>query len=482
MIDKEIKRKIESKEEVSAEELIKYFNRSPATIEKGLFKKLRQKRATKAHEETQQYLLDNFGNVMDSISVIQMRNFLNFLPGLSHGADLFRKLSENNTRLVELFNLQYGDEVAQSLHLALTNSREAHAFFEKGFPEFYTNTNQYQFNIKDYLLASPLSDQIKPLLFQGMLDSINDRTVRKDDIPFFLSQYLHHEATGSRAVWDRTGSSISSVSEETKQKIQKNISPETALYLVESTDQPLFVRQLLRNFGLDTPEIESYLDTHLDEIITEISEYSRDSLTIKMITQELMENEGINPSEIEYASKGGFGRVFKIGDKILKYGRKAHNAELPYNSELFLQPLLRTSLNGNDFIEVYEEVDVGGSREDMYQLYKALREQGLIWTDIKPENFGRLKKENKIHFDGIDSVNHRAVGFKEDREIPVAQPGDFVLIDLDFVFLEGTDLVVPQEGTAMTNFYEFSARYKREKAAEQNQSQNKNKNHDLDEK
>ena len=50
MIDKEIKRKIEANEEISAEELIKYFKHLPAPIEKGLFKKLRQRRAEKTHE------------------------------------------------------------------------------------------------------------------------------------------------------------------------------------------------------------------------------------------------------------------------------------------------------------------------------------------------------------------------------------------------------------------------------------------------
>ncbi len=483
MIDKDIRKKIEGKEEISAQELIKYFNYLPAPIEKGLFKKFRQRRAEKTHVETQQYLLDNFDTIMAASSTIQMKDFLMYLPGLSHREELFKKLSENNSRLVELFNSQYGDEVAQALHVALSNSREGHVFFQNGFSEFYANTNQYQFNIKDYLLFTPLSDDIKPLIFQGMIDSINNRNIRQEDIPFFLTQYLHHESLADHGFWDITGSSISRVSEETKQRIQNNISPEAALYLVQSTDQPLYVSQLLKNYGLYTPEIEDYLDTHLDEIVSEVSEHSRDSLTLKMITQELMEHEGVKPSEIEYASKGGFGRVFKIGDKVLKYGRKAHNAELPYNSELFLQPLLRQTLNGSDFVEIYEQVDVGGSREDMYQLYKALREQGLIWTDIKPGNFGRLRKENKIHFDGIDSVHHRAVGFREDREIPIAQPGDFVLIDLDFVFLEGTEYEIPQEGTARDNFYEFSARYKREKAAEQNPTKkvDKKKDPNLDE-
>ena len=136
-----------------------------------------------------------------------------------------------------------------------------------------------------------------------------------------------------------------------------------------------------------------------------------------------------------------------------------------------------------DFLEVYEQVDVGGTSEDMYQLYKGLRDQGLIWTDIKHNNFGRLRKPNTVNFEGANSISYRDFGFKEDRKIPVAQPGDVVLLDLDFVFLEGTEFEVPQDRTAMDNFYEFSARYKKEKEAEQSQTQvqTKKKNYDLDE-
>lgn len=484
MIDKDIRKKLEEKEEITAQELIKYFNYLPAPIEKGLFKKFRQRRAEKTHVETQQYLLDNFDTIMATSSTIQMSKFLTYLPSLSHREDIFKKLSQNNSRLIELFNSQYGDEVSQALYIALSNSREAHIFFEQGFSEFYANTNRYQFDIRNYLVTKPVSDEIEPLIFKGMLESINSGCIRKEDVQFFLKEYLHHVSTQEHVSWDFTGSSVSGVSDITKQQVQEDFSPEVALYLIQNTDQPIFVRQLLRNFGIDSPEIVTYLDTHLDEIVDEISQHSRYSSSIKTIVQKLMDHEGTKPSEIEYASKGGFGRVFKIGDKVLKYGKKAFTAELPYNSELFLQPYFRSSLDGSDFLEVYEQVDVGGNREEMYQLYKGLRDQGLIWTDIKPNNVGHLRKPNAVNFEGTDSMSFKDFGFQEDKKIPVAQPGNVVLIDLDFVFLEGTEFEVPEDRTAMDNFYEFSARYKREKEAEQaktqTQVQSKKKNNDLD--
>ncbi|MBQ6860484.1 MAG: hypothetical protein IJO08_02415 [Clostridia bacterium] len=468
MVDKEIKRKIDSKEEITATELIKYFNQLPAPIEKGLFKKFRQRKLEATHNETKEYLLDHFDTVLDSISVNQLSKFFENFYIFSHKKEIFEKLSENHLRLAELLNNSSASDLSLNFTAILTNQHDAHVFFEKNFEQFYANTTSEQFSIQQFFLMNPLSDKICPLILDGMCDSLTARSIRKEDIPFFLHEYIYNKTSNDRVFWNETRTPITKIPEDTKTLIQKDKTPEDALYLIQSTDKPLYVRQLLQSVGLENPKIIEHLNTHLDDIVQEISEYSRDSLTINMIVKELMEHENSKPSDIKYSAKGGFGKVFKIGDKILKYGRKAHNAELPYNSELFLQPLLRQSLSGSDFLEIYEQVDVGGSREDMYQLYKALREQGLIWTDIKPGNFGRLRKENRVHFEGIDSVSHRAVGFREDKEIPIAQPGNLVLIDLDFVFLEGTKFEVPQEGTAMNNFREFTSRYQKEKEAENN--------------
>ena len=355
----------------------------------------------------------------------------------------------------------------------LSGEYDAHVFFEKNFKELYVNTNSQQFSVHEFFVMYPLSEKVRPIILQNLCDLASEQSIRKEDIPLFLYEYIRSATANDRVFWNEIKTPDSKIPENTKEKIQEIISPETALFLIQSTDQPMYVHKLLQSIGLDTPEIREHLDTRLDDIVNEISNNSRDSLTVKMIIQELMEEEKIKPSDIEFSAKGGFGRVFKIGDKVLKYGREAHNAELPYNSELFLQPLVRQSLNGADFLEVYEQVDVGGSREDMYQLFKALLDQGLLWTDIKPGNMGRLRRENTIHFEGIDSVSHRAVGFREDKEIPIAQPGDFVLIDLDFVFLAGTEYEVPLERRAQENFEEFKARYIREKKIEHAQDVDK---------
>ena len=51
------------------------------------------------------------------------------------------------------------------------------------------------------------------------------------------------------------------------------------------------------------------------------------------------------------------------------------------------------------FFEVIEKVDTNINditKEEIYKLYKNIREIGLIWTDVKIDNVGRLIKDNKI--------------------------------------------------------------------------------------
>lgn len=49
--------------------------------------------------------------------------------------------------------------------------------------------------------------------------------------------------------------------------------------------------------------------------------------------------------------------------------------------------------------------------KDAYDMYKELRDQGLIWKDCDPDNIGRLIKDNQIYFEGIDHIDKNATGY-----------------------------------------------------------------------
>lgn len=487
MIDKEIKRKIKSKEEssnnnfqITSSDLYHFFSSAPATIDKGLFKNFRQKRMEKNCLDTRQYLLDNFDIVLGRISEHELADFLTMFSFCSNQKDLMQKLSDNKMVISELMNPSSQSILSHTFSHVLRTSKFAHIFFENDFKTFYTNTNRFQFNPADLLVMNLTDEKVEPLLLETMCDCIDDDSLRPEDTVWFLEKYINLASRNENVLCNELRIHSSNMSKETKSKIQEKITPERALALMQLTDKPLLLKGHLESADLITPEISEYLDTHLDDIVSEISSNSHDQDIIKQVVQELLEHEQAKPSDIKYLSKGGYSHVFKIGEKILKYGKRPRTPEIAHNSEFFLQPLLRTSLNGSDSLEVYEEVNVGATQEEMYQLYKSLREQGLTWTDIKPDNVGHLKKDNSIHFDGIESVAHNAVGFKVDRDIPLRKAGEVVLIDLDFVFAEDEKVVIPSQGNSSYFFDKFTSRYQKEKEAENNPTQTQIKNPQTD--
>ena len=87
-------------------------------------------------------------------------------------------------------------------------------------------------------------------------------------------------------------------------------------------------------------------------------------------------------------------------------------------------------------MEINEEVDTKNITDaDVYYVYKELRKQRLVWTDPKKENLGRLIKDNKIYFDGIDKVDKNSTGFLTDSDYSL-KAGDLVIIDTDFIYDE----------------------------------------------
>lgn len=163
--------------------------------------------------------------------------------------------------------------------------------------------------------------------------------------------------------------------------------------------------------------------------------------TLKIIIDELLENQNLKYRDIKRKGFGGYSNVIGIGDKVLKVGRKRENFVIK-NNKRFLKPIYRQeveSISSKDTllcIEITEMVDTSSvGKKDAYDMYKELRDQGLIWKDCDPDNLGRLLKDNKIYFDGIDCVDKNATGYLDDND-EVLKKGEVVILDNDYIYTE----------------------------------------------
>lgn len=203
---------------------------------------------------------------------------------------------------------------------------------------------------------------------------------------------------------------------------------------------------------------------NLDE--TTKIEYSN---IISTMVNELVRSEKKRYIDIDEIDSGSMSNVYKIGEKIIKVGEKRRTYEIPNHSRI-LQPLVRENMvdeNGKvvgcieisdavDKIE-YEEQD----EEKLYNLYKELRNDGIVWTDVDFRNVGKLKKENMPTLEGESFKNvPKFVGLIGEEKGKTLSAGDWVILDTDYIFFENDkNIRYSDKGYA----HVFENRYRNEK-------------------
>ena len=217
----------------------------------------------------------------------------------------------------------------------------------------------------------------------------------------------------------------------------------------------------------------------------EIVEDKTAQVTLSKLLQELCEHENIGIEDLEFGGEGRFNFNIKAGSYIMKIGESWRRTDKIPNDKRIIKPLLRQYYNqekrydkkiANIFIEIQNVVDVNWYKdlprseikEQLYTIYRELRDRGIIWTDVKPENVGRLLKPNKENFE-IEVLNKNgkpekeelkadnyAVTFTGEEPDEILMPGELVIIDTDYIYNEEDQI----EWTPKVSFYdEFEERY-----------------------
>ncbi|MBO5180021.1 MAG: hypothetical protein J6B87_06725, partial [Clostridia bacterium] len=160
-----------------------------------------------------------------------------------------------------------------------------------------------------------------------------------------------------------------------------------------------------------------------------------------LIIQDNCKNENKRISDTKYINSGNYSAVFGIGDKVIKLGKDRITKTFP-NNPYIVQPLLRKTINiDNDtfFVEITERVDTSNkdiTDEDLYNLYKNIRNLGLMWNDVARKNVGRLLKDNVIHWNSNLKLSDQALELDKKRGTIILKKGDLVLFDDDFIYDE----------------------------------------------
>ena len=236
-------------------------------------------------------------------------------------------------------------------------------------------------------------------------------------------------------------------------------------------------------------------DISLQNFVRNLHSDIKDEPSLKIIEtlyKELMDKQGILITDIDILNPGEFCKVYKIGSFLLKIGDTRETKTIPYHRRI-LQPIVRQDTNPNNennlYIEIQNVVDnnwyIGKSEEEieeeLYQIYKEMRKDGIVWTDLKKENVGRLIKPNRTNYytetlvgDINDEkslrvveteleVNDEAVGIIERKQEDCLQSGDLVILDSDYIFkAEDIDLEEDLKLRTRPKYIKYELRYRYE--------------------
>lgn len=237
----------------------------------------------------------------------------------------------------------------------------------------------------------------------------------------------------------------------------KNKIEETKKESIQTTLENVYMR-FLQNISLNQEELKKI------ETILEV---------VYLIIEDISKNEQVQLSELEILGSGTFSTAFILGDKVIKIGCK-RGTKTFHNNPYVNAMLLRKEFPINDdisfFVEVNEKLDTKNevSDEELYQLYKKVRDIHLIWIDVAKRNVGRLLKENKVYWREELPITDERLGLQSYRGNASLKKGDAIILDNDLIFDENDDIkIISEYSTPLQKKYE--ERYQHEKRRNSNE-------------
>lgn len=118
-----------------------------------------------------------------------------------------------------------------------------------------------------------------------------------------------------------------------------------------------------------------------------------------------------NFNDFKRISSGGFSTVYEVNKKIIKIGLAKTNIKIithPRIIKTYLKQNIRVKYKGivkNIGVEVQDKAEEKKvNQKDLYIIYKELRDNNIIWKDIKESNVGYFK--GKLVVIDTDFINN----------------------------------------------------------------------------
>src|SRR5574344_1618377 len=379
------------------------------------------------------YLINNIDFIMNNISAADLNLLLNnpkiykydkFVSLIINNLD---KINYSNSSIYPiLFNildnignsdLLFNDKFYQLLDNSNCNKNEVLNFIE-------TNASNYTKDIIVYGLKN-WNNSIN-ILVKHALDNKLDEIVR-DNISSILSK--------TENIYDLNDITIDSViNRYVKDEIYK--------------DKKRFIKEIVISQFANNPDtvripiyhnIEEEQASPINENTINLEE---DGITLFLLPllEEIATNENVDITSIHEIGSGSYSTSYRLGDKVIKIG--LNRQTMSFNDNPYInRPLLRTVLKNKEnnknliFVEVNQYLDTTNiGDEELYQLYASIRDIGLIWTDVRKDNVGRLLYDNQVNWKTKLEPSIKSLGLDEYVGVGNLFRGDIVILDNDYIY------------------------------------------------
>ena len=179
---------------------------------------------------------------------------------------------------------------------------------------------------------------------------------------------------------------------------------------------------------------------------------------------------GTGSLSIEAAIIAKKGKVYCLGEKAIKIGYTRRCPSIPDNRRLLIPDfkgyIEKEYVEVTDYLETTKDI----SEEEAYQVYKELRDMGIVWIDPYEHNLARVtenvlnnikERRKKGNIKGV--TPNGSSSFWDELKV-----GDLVIIDLDHMFYEHETETIEYEIEKLSEatkgrVEKFNNRYLREK-------------------
>ena len=163
----------------------------------------------------------------------------------------------------------------------------------------------------------------------------------------------------------------------------------------------------------------------------------KDISKVKDLFEDTANKENLTIFDIQKIDSGSYSNIYRLGSKVIKIGFKRAIENIVDNNRILLpDSLIKIKSN---IIEITDYVDGKSnfSKDEVYSIYKELREQGIVWLDPTKDNLRRIDNET-LKKQEIKSLNRDKYPFIKNRKF-VNRPlktNDLIIIDLDHLVEE----------------------------------------------